>query len=427
MAGFFSELFNSFFGGDKKKPSVSQQQNSVPKAVVKPKPNLPQMDALLFRASRSFIKYMQDFIQTGKSVGLPAVRLNDDEWDVVNKKLLPYGVKLVLQYDNGNPYMWFERTTGSSVQADNSASSPLEQLMMRASKNFKKYKQDFFNGVSEPMLPAMRLSQSEWDELNRLIADQGICFVPTVYQGALYMQFSRVKPKNAAAPVNGSASVFQAGSSAVRIKAFNQIKQQYPNLSDQVIQHIVDNKLTLGTNDIYKIVRHAFQPYNTSRSEFMNATNYGSHDTDGISAFAYQHWTWSRQAKKRVPHQNNHCGYHLSLNVHVTPGLIAALDDILVRDMGRHIEYYKFPKADYFEEVQYRHDPVTIYMYDRDAATEQQIVAAVAPYVRSNEGLLGQILGPGVDINTETSNNGGLSVGETAAANIKRILDSARE
>lgn len=421
MAGFFSELFNSFFGGDKKKPSVSQQQNSVPKAVVKP--NLPQMDALLFRASRSFIKYMQDFIQTGKSVGLPAVRLSDDEWDTVNKKLLPYGVKLVLQH----PYMRFERTTGSSVQADNSASSPLEQLMMRASKNFKKYKQDCLNGVSEPMLPAMRLSQSEWDELNRLIAAQGICFVPTVYQGGNYMQFSRVKPKNAAVPVNANTSAFQAGSSAVRTKAFNQIKQQYPNLSDQVIQHIVDNKLTLDTNDIYEIVRHSFQPYNTSQSEFINATNYGSHDTNDISAFAYQHWTWSRQAKRRVPRESNYCGYHLSLNVHVTTGLIKALDDVLARDMGRHIEYYKFPKADYFEEAQYRHDPVTIYMYDRDAATEQQIVAAVAPYVRSNEGLLGQILGPGVDINTETSNNGGLSVGKTIAVNIKRILDSVRE
>ena len=423
MAGFFSELFNSFFGGDKKKPSVSQQQNSVPQDVVKPEINLPQMDALLFRASRSFIEYMHDFILTGKSVGLPAVRLSDDEWDAVNKKLLPYGVKLVLQH----PYMWFERVTGSSVQADNSASSPLEQLMMRASKNFKKYKQDCLNGISEPMLPAMRLSQSEWDELNRLIADQGICFVPTVYQGALYMQFSRVKPKNAAAPVNANTSAFQAGSSAVRTKAFNQIKQQYPNLSDQVIQHIVDNKLTLCTKDIYKIVRHSFQPYNTSQSEFINATNYGAQDTNDISAFAYQHWTWSRQAKNRVPRESHYCGYHLSLNVHVTTGLIKALDDVLVRDMGRHIEYYKFPNADYFKEAQYRHDPVTIYMHDRDAATEQQIVAAVAPYVRSNEGLLGQILGPGVDINIETANNGGLSVGKTAAVNIKRILDSVRE
>lgn len=425
MAGFFSRLF----GGDKNKNSVPQQQKNSPVAAKpQPKPNLPQMDALLFRASRSFIKYMQDFIQTGKSVGLPAVRLSDDEWDAVNKKLLPYGVKLVLQYDDGNPYMWFERTTGSSVQADNSASSPLEQLMMRASKNFKKYKQDFLNGVSEPMLPAVRLSQSEWDELNRLIADQGICFVPSVYQGAHYMQFSRVKPENVATPVNNvNASVFQAGSSAVRTKAFNQIKQQYPNLSDQVVQHMVDNKLTLDTNDIYEIVRHSFQPYNTSQSEFINATNYGSHDTNDISAFAYQHWTWSRQAKRRVPRESNYCGYHLSLNVHVTTGLIKALDDVLARDMGRHIEYYKFPKADYFEEAQYRHDPVTIYMYDRDAATEQQIVAAVAPYVRSNEGLLGQILGPGVDINTETSNNGGLSVGKTVAVNIKRILDSVRE
>lgn len=346
MAGFFSELFNSFFGGDKKKPSVSQQQNSVPQAVVKPEINLPQMDALLFRASRSFIKYMHDFILTGKSVGLPAVRLSDDEWDAVNEKLLPYGVKLVLK----DPYMRFERVTGSSV-----------------------------------------------------------------------------KPENTATPVNANTSAFQAGSSAVRTKAFNQIKQQYPNLSDQVVQHMVDNKLTLDTNDIYEIVRHSFQPYNTSQSEFINATNYGSHDTNDISAFAYQSWTWSRRAKNRVPRESNYCGYHLSLNVHVTTGLIKALDDVLARDMGRHIEYYKFPKADYFEEAQYRHDPVTIYMYDRDAATEQQIVAAVAPYVRSNEGLLGQILGPGVDINTETSNNGGLSVGKTIAVNIKRILDSVRE
>lgn len=66
-------------------------------------------------------------------------------------------------------------------------------------------------------------------------------------------------------------------------------------------------------------------------------------------------------------------------------------------------------------------------MYDRDPDTEQQIVAAVAPYARSNEGLLGQILGPGVDINTETTDINGLSVGQTVAANIKQILDLSRE
>lgn len=436
MANFFSRLF----GGDKNKSSAPQQQNNPPlqnnspvAAKPKPKPqpeiNLPQMDELLFRASRSFAKYIKDFLQTGKSVGLPAQRLSHEEWDAVNKKLLPYGVQLTLQYDKGVPFMWFERATQTigATENSNSGNSTLTQLMMRASKNFEQYKQDCLTGKAEPMLPTQRLSRSEWDELNRLIADQGIRFIPIVYQGHQYMQFSRITPENRATPVNGNAAAFQAGANAVRVKAFDQIKQQYPNLSDEVVQHIVDNQLTLDANDIYKIIRHALRPYDTPQSEFENAANKGSFNTDDIFAWAYQNWTWSRRAKNRVARQSNHCGYHLSLNVHVVPGLIDALDKVLAQDMGRHIDYYKFPKANYFDEIQYRHDPVTIYLYDRDPATEQAIVSAVAPYVRSNEGLLGQILGPGVDINAETSNGGGLSVGQTIAVNIKRILESARE
>lgn len=417
MAGFFSKLF----GGGKNDKKMSAERAAL---------RQQRIDAMIddanlfYRASHSFNNYLTDFIKTGNSVGLPAGRLSRDEWDTINKKIAKYNVKLVLRYDNNIPYMRFERATGSDIQSDNSNMSPLEQLMMRASKNFKQHQSDFMNGVSSPMFPTARMSSSEWDELNRLIADQGIRFVPTTYKGISYMAFSHI-----AHPGKGdnNASAFQSGTAAVKEKAYAQIKQKYPNLSDQVVRHIVEHQNEMSWNDIYQMVRHAMQPYDTPMNEFVAATQYGSKSTSDIGVFSYQDWTWSRRAKHRVQRDTNPVGYHLSLNVHVTPGLIAALDDVLARDMGQHIDYYKFPKANYFDEIQYRHDPVTIYTYDRDSNTEAQIVAAVAPYVRSNEGLLGHVLGRGVDISPETSVHGGLSVGQSIAVNIRGMLDSIRE
>lgn len=407
MPGFFSRLC----GGDKK-PQTPQPNNT-------PNLNIQSTDPLLLRASRNFNKYLTDFLQTGASVGLPVSRLSRAEWNSVNEKLATQGVTLVSRYDNGIEYMWFEHSDGVNAKMDVTS---LETLMARASKKFKQYMQDFLNGTSEVMFPTDRMEKSGWDELNRLLAEQGIELVPVMHEGFSYMKFSRVKKQ-----ADSNASAFSDGVVAIKEKAFEQIKQQYPNLSDEVVNYIVGNNDTLSANNIYKIIRHAMRPYDTPQSQFIEATQYGSQNTNDIMVFSYQNWTFSRMAKRRVSSASKNCKYHLSLNVHVVPGLIAALDDVLARDMGRYIYYYKFPKANYFDEVQYRHDPVTIYMYDRNSDIEQQIVAAVAPYVRSNEGLLGQVLGPGVDINTETSAYGGVSVGQSIAMKIKNMLDSVRQ
>ncbi|MDE6250420.1 MAG: hypothetical protein K2M34_02165 [Alphaproteobacteria bacterium] len=411
MPGFFSRLFG---GGNKQSTPALPNNNTL-------KPNIPGVDPLLFRASHNFNKYLTNFLQTGASVGLPVSRLSREEWNSVNEKLAKQGVTLVSRYDNGIEYMWFEYLGGASTQL-----TPLEKLMARASKNFSQYMQECLSGTSDSsaLLPTKRMEKSDWDELNRLLADQGIQLIPVMYEGMSYMKVARANPQKLD---NSNVSAFSEGVVAVKERAFEQIKQQYPNLSDEVVHYIVDNNDKLSANDIYKAIRHAMRPYDTPQSQFIQATQYGSQHTNDIMVFSYQNWTFSRKAKRRVSSASKICMYHLSLNVHVVPGLIAALDDVLARDMGQYIDYYKFPKANWFDEVQYRHDPVTIYMYDRNSDIEQQIVAAVAPYVRSNEGLLGQVLGPGVDINTETSSYGGVSVGQSIAMKIKNILDSVRE
>ena len=106
----------------------------------------------------------------------------------------------------------------------------------------------------------------------------------------------------------------------------------------------------------------------------------------------------------------------------VLEGLIKALDDVLAQDAGRYIEYYKFPKSDYYDEAITRHDPVTIYLSARNRDIEQNIVRAVAPYARSNEGLLGEILGYGVDISPETTQKYGMSVGQVVGRQIYAML-----
>ena len=75
-----------------------------------------------------------------------------------------------------------------------------------------------------------------------------------------------------------------------------------------------------------------------------------------------------------------------------------------------------------YDEAITRHDPVTIYLSARNRDIEQKIVRAVAPYARSNQGLLGEILGYGVDISPETTQKYGMSVGEHASMQIYNAL-----
>lgn len=70
-------------------------------------------DTLFNRASKSFEKYLKDFLENGIEHGLPRGRLNDEEWDALNKELVKYGVRMVSYKRNGAPYMKFSRLSRS--------------------------------------------------------------------------------------------------------------------------------------------------------------------------------------------------------------------------------------------------------------------------------------------------------------------------
>ncbi|MBR0212961.1 MAG: hypothetical protein IJQ55_05140, partial [Alphaproteobacteria bacterium] len=102
-------------------------------------------------------------------------------------------------------------------------------------------------------------------------------------------------------------------------------------------------------------------------------------------------------------------------------------DGIMVADGGRYIDSYKFPKTSYYDKhILKRHDPVTIYISARNPELEKKIADAVRPFVRSNEGLIDEMLGYGVSISPETSgtSENDLSVGQQAALNISQIIKS---
>lgn len=70
-------------------------------------------DALFNRASKSFDKYLKDFLENGIERGLPRGRLTTAEWDELNKVLVKYGVRMVSYKRNGAPYMKFSRLSRS--------------------------------------------------------------------------------------------------------------------------------------------------------------------------------------------------------------------------------------------------------------------------------------------------------------------------
>ena len=65
-----------------------------------------------------------------------------------------------------------------------------DELKNRASKRFNQYLQDFKANGTVMALPRERLSDAEWQELNKIIKNQGVVLVPTVKNGYEYMAFS---------------------------------------------------------------------------------------------------------------------------------------------------------------------------------------------------------------------------------------------
>ncbi len=68
-----------------------------------------------------------------------------------------------------------------------------ESLFNRASKNFEQYLKDFKTKGIVHMLPIERLSSQEWQTLNDLLAQHGVCMVKAEYKGYLYMRFSKAQ------------------------------------------------------------------------------------------------------------------------------------------------------------------------------------------------------------------------------------------
>lgn len=401
------------------------------------------------RASANFERYLNEFLRTGKSVGLPAQRLSESEWKQLNTELSVQGLQLIPESQNGMVYYWFSKI------------STRDNLRDRASTNFEKYLNEFLNTGETTGLPAQRLSQDEWKRLNSSLIEEGVQLVPYERAGIVYYWFAR-----AGSPVD-KISVFANGKEALENKLIKILQKKYPNLSTIAILNMLRSDNPTDDNMIYRMLRYKQdgQYTDVSQQEFEDAFYYAMtsayngieivnrdkmHNWDGADEFVTKHaipyfpnekwptnryivmngkqdWTWFRSCKGNIelpvrdPHNPN--GFHISLNVRVTKDLLKVLDNILIKDAGKYIHSYKFPKTNFYDEILSRHDPVTIYIYTRNPELEKQIVNAVQPFVRSNDGLIGEMVGNGVSIAPETSNqNVHISVGRQIAMDIAQII-----
>lgn len=330
------------------------------------------------------------------------------------------------------------------------------ELRKRASANFEKYMNLFLATGQVYGLPANRLTTQEWARLNDELKYSGVKLVPGIRDGVLYYWFSKYQKQD---KKNG----FENAKENVRQKLFRLIKQKYPNLRDDTIIKIID--AGDDTDEIYMLLRHRDNAYRgVSEQQYHRAFHYAlmssknklsilsdapmhmwvpddsdwacenkslrgrnwPHDMWFNTEGFHQGWVWFRKLRgnTKVPvlDASNRDGYHISLNVNVSAEMLNALDDIIMQDAGQHINMYKFPKLDRYEKhVVSRHDPVTIYLYSRNPELERRIAVAMRPYARSNEGLIGEMIGYGVDISPETSSRG-VSVGEDAANKIATLI-----
>lgn len=303
-------------------------------------------------------------------------------------------------------------------------------LRDRASKNFEKYLKDFLNTGNSAGLPESRLTKEEWVQLNKSLIEVGVQLVPHMQDGYMYYWFTK-----ASRPMD-KVSVWAHGREELENRLIKIIQQKYPNLSTITILNILRSGNPTDDNMIYRMLRYKQDGEYTdvSQKEFEDAFYYALESCSKqwpqgrhINMHGMQYWTWFRSCGGSTEHPvidpNNPNGFHISLNVRVTQNLLKVLDDFLITDGGRYINSYKFPKTNFYDEILSRHDPVTIYTNARNPNLEKQIAAAIQPFVRSNDGLVGEMLGKGISISPETSNaNSGISVGEAISKDIAGII-----
>lgn len=334
-------------------------------------------------------------------------------------------------------------------------------LRVAASKNFDKYLNEFLTTGETHGLPHERLTPAQWEKLNEELRAISVVLVPKKQNGYVYYWFRNYVDK---------VGQFQSGKEEIENKLIEDITKKYPGISKKTVLKILKSNGPLDPEDIYKKIRYKQdgQYADVSKDDFENAFEYALESAENkqllfsnqirnhwnpneygyclntslrrkswpndrsIFMSGTQHWTWFRSCYgdgrlNPVNDKNNPNGFHISLNVNVVKDLLSVLDDILIEDGGRYIHSYKFPKTNYYDEILTRHDPVTIYINARNPELEKKIVKAVAPFVRSNDGMIGESLGRGVCINGETSNgNGGRSVGETIAQDIVDMIKQSR-
>ena len=324
-------------------------------------------------------------------------------------------------------------------------------LRNRASKNFDKHLTDFLTTGKTSGFPESRLSKEEWDLLNQSLIESGVQLVPHSQNGHVYYWFT-----NASRPVN-KTNVFARGRKELKNRLIEIIQQKYPNLSKITILNILRSDNPTDVDTIFKMLRYKQDGEYTdvSQQEFEDAFYYaitscsndtelinkgGLHNWNGIeyalthnmgkkktqskhiSMSGLQNWTWFRFYDNGTQGFDTAARFHISLNVRVTKDLLKVLDTFLVQDGGKYINLYKFPKTDYYDEILYRHDTVTIYTKARNPELEKQIARAIQPFVRSKDGLIGEILGKGISICPETTAKNKTSVGRTAAKDIANII-----
>ena len=190
--------------------------------------------------------------------------------------------------------------------------------------------------------------------------------------------------------VAGARKMAVAARQDLRRFQAQEISKTYKNLTSETVELIVHCSQDFwdGKDQIYEYLRRPRRPYANSKDEFDAALDYGESYINGIHQTSNSAWmvhepiNWKEYADAE---------YHISLNVRVTKDLLQSLDELVRNDKGKIICQYKYPRRHLFDrQVLNRHDPITIYTTKRDANIEQQIVRKAAPYVRSNEGLIGE-------------------------------------
>lgn len=294
------------------------------------------------------------------------------------------------------------KSTAGAKGATSGGANSIDALKTRASSNFDNYLQSCLTGKDCVGLPIGRLTKEEWQQLNQYAKSRGAELFETkmfnkktgTYDDV--MQFRRLdNSANTAAgyadDMAGAARGATGGTRDLYVK----------NSASEILGHKVNgNDAAREVNQLYNKIR--FGSYSINETDISNAINAMKNPTSpGVVYNAPTNdYPWYMNGYKSG--FSKRAKYHISLNVDVDENLINDLNQIVSKDKGQHILYYKAPS--YWDDWKIRHDPITIYISETTPEIEREIARVAKPHMRSSEaGLLGRKIDDGVAIAYETS------------------------